>query len=68
MLGFIRLPPILIYLSGVGIIEPVLRFFGLYGRISLLLPALAVCIASFTVYGWLLAAIASLFYRGVKQQ
>ena len=54
LLGFMGLPPLLIYVSGVWVIEPVLKYFDLYGEVILLFPALLVCLVSFSFMGVLL--------------
>ena len=63
LLGFMGLPKFLIYVSGVWLVEPVLRYFGLFGEINLLLPALFVCVLSFSMYGFILGAIVAVFAR-----
>lgn len=67
VLVFMGLPKLLIYISGIWTITPVLRLLGLHGQISVLAPALVVCLVSFTLYGWLLGAAASVLSKGSKR-
>jgi len=67
LLGFIGLQKLLIYLSGIWMIEPVLQFLGVHGQVNVLIPAFFVYILSFALYGWLLAAAATLLSRGAEQ-
>lgn len=56
LLGFMGLPKFLIYLSGIWIIQPVLKLSGLQGEINLLIPALFVSVCTFALYGLILGA------------
>lgn len=63
LLGFMGLPELLIYLSGIWIIEPILQYFDLLGEIILLIPALFISIISFTLYGYLIGTVADLYLK-----
>lgn len=67
LLGFMGLPQLFINISGIWIIEPVLRLLGLHGQVIVLFPALVVCLISFTLYGFLLGAAAAALLKIAKQ-
>jgi len=67
LLGFMGLPKPLIYVSGIWVIEPVLRYFDLYGQVILLFPALFVCLVSFSFYGAIIGFIVSQVVRVVDR-